>query len=236
MGRRRRQEPRRREKKSGCQWTVDQTRRTLNARSTVPCLLLSCLAYPRLEGGKVLESFGKRRGRRRRPRTKAWNVDSPLTLNWSPVLLFDCSCVLRVATFASLAHPIGLRSRWLWSSANQKGSMRELSLSHVVSIGLAGLFCTSVVLARGSDQNRGDPFPSLRRRRWSMSRARIFPAVVQAGRGPGNLFRGETHRRRGIGSGVIIDDNRAILTNFHVAGRAAEIDVTLFNKERVPAI
>jgi serine protease Do len=40
---------------------------------------------------------------------------------------------------------------------------------------------------------------------------------------------------RGIGSGVIIDDKGHILTNFHVAGRAAEIYVTLFNKERVPA-
>jgi hypothetical protein len=34
---------------------------------------------------------------------------------------------------------------------------------------------------------------------------------------------------------VIIDARAASLTNFHVAGRAAEIYVTLFNKERVPA-
>ena len=39
--------------------------------------------------------------------------------------------------------------------------------------------------------------------------------------------------RRGIGSGVIIDDHGRILTNYHVAGRGAEIYVTLYSKERV---
>jgi serine protease Do len=46
---------------------------------------------------------------------------------------------------------------------------------------------------------------------------------------------GKRTLNRGIGSGVIIDDNGRILTNYHVAGRAAEIFVTLFNKERVHA-
>jgi serine protease Do len=40
---------------------------------------------------------------------------------------------------------------------------------------------------------------------------------------------------RGIGSGVIFDLSGHILTNFHVAGRSAELYVTLANKERIPA-
>src|SRR5208282_3447533 len=39
----------------------------------------------------------------------------------------------------------------------------------------------------------------------------------------------------GNGSGVIIDQQGRVLTNYHVAGRAIEIYVTLANKERVPA-
>src|SRR6185503_15535023 len=46
---------------------------------------------------------------------------------------------------------------------------------------------------------------------------------------------GKRNLRRGIGSGVIIDDEGRILTNYHVAGRAAELFVTLSNKERVRA-
>jgi S1-C subfamily serine protease len=46
---------------------------------------------------------------------------------------------------------------------------------------------------------------------------------------------GKRTMQRGIGSGVIIDQEGRILTNYHVAGRAAEIYITLYNKERVPA-
>jgi serine protease Do len=46
---------------------------------------------------------------------------------------------------------------------------------------------------------------------------------------------GKRTLQRGIGSGVIIDEQGHVLTNYHVAGRAAEIYVTLANKERVPA-
>ena len=46
---------------------------------------------------------------------------------------------------------------------------------------------------------------------------------------------GKRTLRRGIGSGVIFDLSGHILTNFHVAGRAAELYVTLANKERIGA-
>ncbi len=46
---------------------------------------------------------------------------------------------------------------------------------------------------------------------------------------------GKRTLRRGIGSGVIFDQKGYVLTNFHVAGRAAELYVTLSSKERIPA-
>ena len=63
----------------------------------------------------------------------------------------------------------------------------------------------------------------------------IFPAVVRLDVAQEIYSEGKRTLRRGIGSGVIIDTQGHILTNYHVAGRAAEIYVTLLNKERVPA-
>jgi serine protease Do len=64
---------------------------------------------------------------------------------------------------------------------------------------------------------------------------RIFPAVVRLDVAQEIYSEGKRNLRRGIGSGVIIDAEGHILTNYHVAGRAAEIFITLANKERVPA-
>ena len=64
---------------------------------------------------------------------------------------------------------------------------------------------------------------------------RIFPSVVRLDVAQEIYSDGKRNLRRGIGSGVIIDDEGRILTNYHVAGRAAEIFVTLANKERVRA-
>ncbi len=62
---------------------------------------------------------------------------------------------------------------------------------------------------------------------------RIFPAVVRLDVAQEIYSQGKRNLRRGIGSGVIIDKEGRILTNYHVAGRAAEIYVTLANKERI---
>lgn len=63
----------------------------------------------------------------------------------------------------------------------------------------------------------------------------VFPAVVRLDIAQEDYDQGRRTLQRGIGSGVIIDTEGRILTNYHVAGRAAEIYVTLFNKERVRA-
>lgn len=63
----------------------------------------------------------------------------------------------------------------------------------------------------------------------------IFPAVVRIDVAQEIYHAGKRTVQRGLGSGVIIDQQGHILTNYHVAGRAVELYVTLANKERVPA-
>ena len=62
---------------------------------------------------------------------------------------------------------------------------------------------------------------------------KVFPAVVRLDVAQEIYRDGKRSLQRGIGSGVIFDDQGRILTNYHVAGRAQEIYVTLANKERV---
>jgi serine protease Do len=81
----------------------------------------------------------------------------------------------------------------------------------------------------------GEPFPAASPRAVVSVTKEIFPAVVRLDVAQEIYTEGKRNLRRGIGSGVIIDDEGHVLTNYHVAGRAAEIWVTLFNKERVPA-
>jgi len=47
--------------------------------------------------------------------------------------------------------------------------------------------------------------------------------------------RGEKRKRASVGSGFLVDTDGHIVTNYHVAGRAKRVMVTLFNKERVEA-
>jgi serine protease Do len=63
----------------------------------------------------------------------------------------------------------------------------------------------------------------------------VFPSVVRIDVKQEVFAEGKRKLQGGIGSGVIIDADGRILTNYHVAGRAAELYVTLFNKERIPA-
>lgn len=62
---------------------------------------------------------------------------------------------------------------------------------------------------------------------------RVFPAVVRLDVAQEIYREGKRTLSRGTGSGVLFDGEGRILTNYHVAGRAAEIWVTLANKERV---
>ena len=79
------------------------------------------------------------------------------------------------------------------------------------------------------------PFPPATPQRVVEITRRIFPAVVRLDVAQEVYRDGKRTFERGIGSGVIIDEQGRILTNYHVAGRAAEIYVPLFKKERAPA-
>jgi serine protease Do len=78
------------------------------------------------------------------------------------------------------------------------------------------------------------PFPPATPKAVVAVTARVFPAVVRIDVAQEIYSQGKRDLRRGIGSGVIIDADGHVLTNYHVAGRAAEIYVTLANKERIP--
>lgn len=67
------------------------------------------------------------------------------------------------------------------------------------------------------------------------ARDRVFPAVVRIDVHSRAYSEGEKEIIRGTGSGVIIDPRGYILTNYHVAGKAEKLIVTLVNKERVRA-
>ena len=72
---------------------------------------------------------------------------------------------------------------------------------------------------------------------WSVVRVnkKVGDAVVRIDVAQEIYVDGKRTLRRGIGSGVIIDDAGHVLTNFHVAGRSAELYVTLASKERIGA-
>jgi serine protease Do len=80
-----------------------------------------------------------------------------------------------------------------------------------------------------------NPFPAATPQAVVEVTGRVFPSVVRLDVAQEVYSEGKRTLQRGIGSGVIIDADGRILTNYHVAGRAAEIYITLFNKERVPA-
>jgi len=106
------------------------------------------------------------------------------------------------------------------------------------AIALGGLLLARPAAAhegRAGSSSGADPFPAATPQAVVEVTARVFPAVVRLDVAQEIYSEGKRTVQRGIGSGVIIDDQGRILTNFHVAGRAAEIFVTLFSKERVRA-
>lgn len=98
---------------------------------------------------------------------------------------------------------------------------------------LSLLIAAGVAHARGDKAENDDPFPSATPKAVVEVSGEIFPAVVRLDVAQEIYSEGKRTVRRGIGSGVIIDDKGHILTNYHVAGRAREIYVTLYSKERV---
>ena len=99
----------------------------------------------------------------------------------------------------------------------------------------AGCSTQGVAFSKSTTRPAAEPFPSATPQRVTYVTQRVFPAVVRIDEAQEVYENGKRTLRRGIGSGVIIDLDGRIMTNFHVAGRAVELKVTLFNKERVSA-
>ncbi len=114
------------------------------------------------------------------------------------------------------------------STMNVRSVHGSLRFSLIVIAGLIGGCATQ-------KPPTPDPYPSATPKAVVEVTGKIFPAVVRIDVAAETYRDGKRTLTRGIGSGVIIDEQGRILTNYHVAGRAAEINVTLFNKERIPA-
>lgn len=94
------------------------------------------------------------------------------------------------------------------------------------------LACWLALLMAGC---QAQPYPPATPDRVTAVTSAISPAVVRVDIAQARYENGKQSLIRGNGSGVIIDQQGRVLTNYHVAGRAIEIYVTLFSKERVPA-
>ena len=99
-------------------------------------------------------------------------------------------------------------------------------------IALRNLACCVVLLIAGC---QAEPYPAATPARVTAVTADISPAVVRVDIAQATYKDGKQSLVRGNGSGVIIDQQGRVLTNYHVAGRAIEIYVTLSSKERIPA-
>ncbi|MGA3067919.1 MAG: trypsin-like peptidase domain-containing protein [Tepidisphaeraceae bacterium] len=104
-------------------------------------------------------------------------------------------------------------------------------MKHLVAL----LFCSIQSVLLAGCQGVAEPYPQATPQRVTAVIAKISPAVVRVDVAIAEYKDGKQNLIRGNGSGVIIDDQGRILTNYHVAGRAVEIYVILANQERVPA-
>jgi len=101
-----------------------------------------------------------------------------------------------------------------------------------IIVGLAG----AVALAAGcSEAEQARSVYSALERATKIARDQVYPATVRVDARRVEYVGGKQRRRGGNGSGVIFDNDGHVLTNYHVAGKADELTVILFNKERVRA-
>ena len=68
------------------------------------------------------------------------------------------------------------------------------------------------------------------------ARDKVTPALVNVQPITDVFSSGERRSATGVGSGFIFDDAGHIITNYHVAGKAKRLIITLSNRERVPGI
>ncbi len=118
---------------------------------------------------------------------------------------------------------------WSWPIAVARPERIDDAI--VPMIRASALFALVTIVLVGCTRS---PYPAATPEAVARVTSAVFPAVVRIDVKQETFAEGKRKLQGGIGSGVIFDDQGHILTNFHVAGRAAEIYITLDNKERVP--
>lgn len=68
------------------------------------------------------------------------------------------------------------------------------------------------------------------------ARDKVTPALVNVQPITDVYSSGERRSATGVGSGFIFDDEGHVLTNYHVAGKAKRLIITMSNKQRVPGV
>ena len=68
------------------------------------------------------------------------------------------------------------------------------------------------------------------------ARDKVTPALVNVQPITDVYSSGERRSSTGVGSGFIFDANGHVITNYHVAGKAKRLIITLSNKQRVPGV
>jgi serine protease Do len=68
------------------------------------------------------------------------------------------------------------------------------------------------------------------------ARDKVTPALVNVQPITDVYSSGERRSATGVGSGFIFDDQGHVITNYHVAGKAKRLIITLSNKQRVPGV
>ena len=73
-------------------------------------------------------------------------------------------------------------------------------------------------------------------RRIFAARDEVAPALVNVQPITDVYSSGERRSSTGVGSGFIFDDQGHVVTNYHVAGKAKRLIITLSDRQRVPGV
>jgi serine protease Do len=159
--------------------------------------------------------------------------NGPRRRGFTPLLALLLACVMAAA---AVAPALGDDDEAVQAKKKKKSNDgAPAAIAPSTAPTTAPAITTPAPAVAGGAHNPTDPYPSATPQRVVDVTSRVFPAVVRLDVAQEVYTEGKRQLTRGIGSGVIIDGEGRILTNFHVAGRAAEIYITLFNKERVRA-
>lgn len=113
--------------------------------------------------------------------------------------------------------------RWKTSSAERRFGLRCRTTPTVLGVGLL-----AIVAGYAPGQSLQEQILE--------ARDKVTPALVNVQPITDVFSSGERRSSTGVGSGFIFDDEGHVITNYHVAGKAKRLIITLSNKQRVPGV